>query len=125
MRIYDNFYVFLREGEYTIVSPTAVGEEKGSRDPRVRRGRRWGARARRRQDLGCVEGGSGEPGRDDDGILGASREAVGNRGETAAGSWVRRGRQWGAGARQRRRCWGETNLIRIIIDIFSTILYIN
>jgi hypothetical protein len=33
MRIYNNFYVFLREGEYTIVSPTAVGEEKGSLDP--------------------------------------------------------------------------------------------
>jgi hypothetical protein len=55
----------------------------------VHRGRQWGAGARRRQDLGCVEGGSGEPGRD-----------------------------FG------RRCWGETNLIRIIIDIFSTI-YIN
>jgi hypothetical protein len=33
----------------------------------VRRGRQWGAGARRRRDLGCVEGGSGEPGRDDDG----------------------------------------------------------
>jgi hypothetical protein len=81
------------------VSPIAVGEEKGSWDPRVRRGRQWGARVRRRWDLGCIEGGSGEPGRDDSGILGASREAVGSRGETAARSWVRRGRQWGAGAR--------------------------
>jgi hypothetical protein len=79
MRIYNNFYVFLREGEYTIVSPTAVGEEKGSQDPRVRRWRQWGAGARRRRDLGCVEGGSGEPGRDGGGILGASREAVGTR----------------------------------------------
>jgi hypothetical protein len=79
VRIYNNFYVFLREGEYTIVSPTAVGEEKGSRDPRVRRGRQWVAGARRRRDLG----GSGEPGRDDDGIMGASREAVESRGEMA------------------------------------------
>jgi hypothetical protein len=79
MRIYNNFYVFLREGEYTIVSPTAVGEEKGSWDPRVRRGRQWVAGARRRRDLE----GSGEPGRDDDRILGASREAVGSRGEMA------------------------------------------
>jgi hypothetical protein len=143
MRIYNNLYVFLREGKYAIVSPTAVGEEKGSRDPRVRRGRQWGAGARRRRDLGCVEGGSGEPERDGGESLGASREAVGSRGETTAGSWVRRGRQWGVGARRRRdlgcveggsgepgrdggrRCWGETNLIRIIIDIFSTILYIN
>jgi hypothetical protein len=45
----------------------------------------------------CVEGGSGEPGRDNGGILGALREAVGSRGETAVGSWVRRGRQWGPG----------------------------
>jgi hypothetical protein len=121
MRIYNNFYVFLREGEYTIVSPTAAGEEKGSQHPRVCRGRQWGAGARRRRDLGCVEGGSGEPGRDNSGILGA----------------------WGVGARRRRdlgcveggsgepgryggrRCWGEENLIRIIIDIFGTILYIN
>jgi hypothetical protein len=65
MRMYNNFYVFIREGEYKIVSPTAVGEETGSRDPRVRRGRQWGAGARRQRDLGCVEGGSGEPGRDD------------------------------------------------------------
>jgi hypothetical protein len=79
VRIYNNFYVFLREGEYTIVSPTAVGEEKGSRDPRVHRGRQWVAGARRRRDLG----GSGEPGRDDDGIMGASREAVESRGEMA------------------------------------------
>jgi hypothetical protein len=42
MRIYNNFYVFLE----SVVSPTAVGEEKGSRF------------------LGCVDGGSGEPGRD-------------------------------------------------------------
>jgi hypothetical protein len=74
MRIYNIFYVFLREGEYTI-----IGEEKGSRDPRVRRGRQWVAGARRRRDLG----GNREPGRDDDGILGASREAVGRRGEMA------------------------------------------
>jgi hypothetical protein len=45
---------------------------------------------RRRRDLGCIEGGSGEPGRDGG-----------------------------------RRYLGETYLIRIIIDIFSTILYIN
>jgi hypothetical protein len=64
MRIYNNFYVFLREGENTIVSPTVVGKEKGSQDPRVRRGRQWGAGARRRRDLGCVEGGNGEPGQD-------------------------------------------------------------
>jgi hypothetical protein len=64
MRIYNNFYVFLREGKYTIVSPTAVSEEKRSRDPRVRRGRQWVVGATRRWDLGCVEGGSGEPGRD-------------------------------------------------------------
>jgi hypothetical protein len=61
------------------VSPTAVGEGI----------------------LGCVEGGSGEPGRDDDEILGVSREAVGSPGEMAAGSWVRRGRQWGAEVRWR------------------------
>jgi hypothetical protein len=85
MRIYNNFYVFLREGEYTIVSPTAVGEEKGSRDPRVHRGRQWGAGARRRRDLGCVEGGSGESRRDDGGIFGASREAAGSGGEMAVG----------------------------------------
>jgi hypothetical protein len=84
MKIYNNFYVFLREGEYIIVSPTAVDEEKGSRDPRVCRGRHW------------------VPGRDGGGILGASREVVGSRGETSAGSWVRRGRKWGAGARRQR-----------------------
>jgi hypothetical protein len=56
----------------------------------VHRGMQWGAGVRRRRDLGCVEGGSGEPGRDGG-----------------------------------RRCWGETFLIRLIIDIFSTILYIN
>jgi hypothetical protein len=70
------------------VSPTAVGEEKGSRDPSVRRGRQWGAGARRRgarqrRDLGCIEGGSGELGRDGGRILGALREAVGSRGEMA------------------------------------------
>jgi hypothetical protein len=125
------------------VSPTAVGEEKGSRDPRVRQGRQWVAGERQRRDLGCVERCSGEPGRDDDGILGPSRKVVGSPGETTAGSWVRRGRRWGAEVRRWRdlgcveggsgepgrdggqRCWGETNLIRIIIDIFSTILYIN
>jgi hypothetical protein len=79
MRIYHNLYVFLREGEYTIVLPTAVSEETGSRDPRVRRGRQWVAGARQWRDLG----GSGEPGRDDNRILGASREPVGSRGEMA------------------------------------------
>jgi hypothetical protein len=68
MRIYNNLYVFLE----SVVSPTAVGEEKGSRDPR-----------------------------------GASREAVGSRGETTAGSCVRRGRQWGAGARWRSAMLGR------------------
>jgi hypothetical protein len=53
MRIYNNFYVFLE----SVVSPTAVGEEKGS----------W------------------DPGRNGDRILGASREAVGSRGEMAVG----------------------------------------
>jgi hypothetical protein len=67
MRIHNNLYVFLREGEYIIVSPTTVGEEKGSRD------------------LGCVEGGSGEPVRDGGGILGELREAVGSRGEMVVG----------------------------------------
>jgi hypothetical protein len=47
------------------------------------------ARRRVASILGCVEGGSGEPGRDGDGILGALREAVGSLGETTAGSWVR------------------------------------
>jgi hypothetical protein len=89
MRIYNNCYVFLQEGKYTIVSPTAVGEEKGSWDPRVRRGRQWGAGARQRWDLGCVKGGSGEPGRDDGGILGASR------------------RQWGARVRWRSAMLGR------------------
>jgi hypothetical protein len=32
MRIYNNFYVFIREAEYIIVSPTADGEEKGNRE---------------------------------------------------------------------------------------------
>jgi hypothetical protein len=77
------YFYFLGEGEYTIVTPTAVGEEKRSRDPRVRRGRQWGVGARRRRDVGCVDGGSGQPGRDGGGILGASREAVGSRGEMA------------------------------------------
>jgi hypothetical protein len=67
------------------VSPTAVGEEKGSRDPRVRRGRQWGVGARRRRDIGCVEGGSGEPRRDDGEILGASRETVGCQGRDGGG----------------------------------------
>jgi hypothetical protein len=35
--------------------------------------------------LGCVEGGSGEPGRDDGEILGASREVVGSRDEMVVG----------------------------------------
>jgi hypothetical protein len=52
--------------------------------------------------LGCIEGGSGELVRDD--LEGGSEEP---------------GRDGG------RRCWGETFLISIIIDIFSTILYIN
>jgi hypothetical protein len=59
MRIYNSFYVFLE----SVVSPTAVGEEK-SLDPGVRRERQWGTGARRRQDLGCVKGSSGELGRD-------------------------------------------------------------
>jgi hypothetical protein len=63
MRIYNNFYVFLE----SVVSPTAIGEEKGSRDLGVR----WGRQ--------CVAG------LDDDGILGASREAVRSRGEMAVG----------------------------------------
>jgi hypothetical protein len=60
MRIYNNFYVFLGSVE----SPTAVGEDKGSQDPGVRRGRQWGAGVSRRRDLGCIEGGSGESWRD-------------------------------------------------------------
>jgi hypothetical protein len=76
MRIYNNFYVFLREGEYTIVSPTAVGKEMGSRDPRVRRGRQRVVGARRRRDLG----GSGEPGRDDGKIFGCVEEGSGEPG---------------------------------------------
>jgi hypothetical protein len=62
MRIYNSFYVFLE----SVVSPTAVGEEK-SLDPGVRRERQWGTGARRRQDLGCVG------------------EAVGSWGEMAVG----------------------------------------
>jgi hypothetical protein len=66
MRIYNNFYLFLE----SVVSPTAVGEEKGREGGGI---------------LGCVKGGSGEPGRDGSGILGASREAVGSQGEMAVG----------------------------------------
>jgi hypothetical protein len=65
MRIYNNFYAFLE-----LV---------------VRRGRQCGARARQQRDLGCVEGGSGEPGRDSGGILGASSEVVGSRSEMVVG----------------------------------------
>jgi hypothetical protein len=60
MRIYNNFYLFLE----SVVSPTAVDEEKGRDGGGI---------------LGCVEGGSGEPGRDDGGILAASREALGSQ----------------------------------------------
>jgi hypothetical protein len=66
MRIYNNFYLFLE----SVVSPTAVGEEKGRDGGGI---------------LGCVEGGSGESGWDDGENLGASREAVGSRGEMAVG----------------------------------------
>jgi hypothetical protein len=48
------------------VSPTAVSEENERDGGGI---------------LGCVEGGSREPGRDGGGILGASREAVGSQGE--------------------------------------------
>jgi hypothetical protein len=65
MRIYNNFYLFLE----SVVSPTIVGEEK-RRDGEI---------------LGCVEGGSGEPGQDGCGILGVSREVVGSRREMAVG----------------------------------------
>jgi hypothetical protein len=63
MRIYNNFYLFLE----SLVSPTAVGEEKGRDGSRIlgcvegssgEPGRDGG------RDLGCVDGGSGEPGRD-------------------------------------------------------------
>jgi hypothetical protein len=64
MRIYNNLFL------ESVVSPTAVGEEKGRDGGGI---------------LGCVEEGSGEPGRDGGGILGASREAVGSRGEMAVG----------------------------------------
>jgi hypothetical protein len=67
MRIYTNFHLFLE----SVVSPTAVGEEKGRDGGGI---------------LGCIEGGSGEPGRDDGGILGASREAVGSQREMAVGN---------------------------------------
>jgi hypothetical protein len=70
MRIYNNVYLFIE----SVVSPTAVGEEKG---------------------------------RDGGGILGVSREAVGSRGDTAAGSWVPRGWQWGAGERWRLAMLGR------------------
>jgi hypothetical protein len=43
MRIYNNFYLFLE----SVVSPTAIGEEKGRDGGRI---------------LGCVEGGSGSRG---------------------------------------------------------------
>jgi hypothetical protein len=66
MRIYNNFYLFLE----LVVSPTAVGEEKGRDGGRI---------------LGCVEGGSGEPGRDDNKILGALREAVWSQEEMVVG----------------------------------------
>jgi hypothetical protein len=59
MRIYNNFYLFLE----SIVSPTAVGNEKGGDGGRI---------------LGCIEGGSGESGRDGGRICGALREAVGS-----------------------------------------------
>jgi hypothetical protein len=67
MRIYNNFYLFLE----LVVSPTAVGEEKGRDGGRI---------------LGCVEGGSGEPGQDDNKILGALREAVWSQGEMVVGN---------------------------------------
>jgi hypothetical protein len=66
MRIYNNFYLFLE----SVVSPIAVSKEKGRDGGKI---------------LRCVEGGSGEPGRDSGGFLGASREAVGRRGEMAVG----------------------------------------
>jgi hypothetical protein len=67
MRIYNNFYVFYEKRNIQWCRlPQSV--------------RRRGARV-----LGCIEGGSGEPRRDDGGILGASREAVGSRGEMAVG----------------------------------------
>jgi hypothetical protein len=49
MRIYNNFYLFLE----SVVSPTAVGEEKGRRrrDPGVRRERQWGAEKRWRSAM--------------------------------------------------------------------------
>jgi hypothetical protein len=71
MRIYNNFYLFLE----SVVSPTAVGKEK------VRDG--GGI-------LGCVKGGSGEPGQDDGGILGASREVVGSQGEMRSAAMLGR-----------------------------------
>jgi hypothetical protein len=52
------------------VSPTAIGEESGRGGGGI---------------MGCIEGGSGEPGWDGGGILGASREAVGSQGEMAVG----------------------------------------
>jgi hypothetical protein len=66
MRIYNNLFLFLE----SVVSPTVVGEEKGIDIGGI---------------LGCVEGCCGEPRRDSGGIMGASREAVGSRGEMAVG----------------------------------------
>jgi hypothetical protein len=63
-RVYNNLCLFLE----SVVSPTAVCEEKGRDGGGI---------------LGCVEGGSGVPGRDGGGILDASREAVGSQGEMA------------------------------------------
>jgi hypothetical protein len=65
-RIYNKFYLFLE----SVVSPTAVDEEKGRDGGGI---------------LGCVEGGSRESGRGGGGILGASREAVGSQGEMVVG----------------------------------------
>jgi hypothetical protein len=54
----------------SVLLPTTIGEEKGRDGGGI---------------LECIEGGSGESGRDDGRILGASREAVGSRGEMAVG----------------------------------------
>jgi hypothetical protein len=67
----------------------------------------------------------GSPGRDDGEILGASREAVGSRARRQRDLVCVEGGSGELGRDGGRRCWGETNLIRIIIDIFSTICYIN
>jgi hypothetical protein len=111
-RMYNNFYLFLE----LVVSPTAVGEDRGETTAWS-----WGAL---REAVGSrVETATGS--------YGASREVVGSRGGTAAGSWVRRGRQWGPGARRWRDpmcveggngepgrdggcwCWGETVTPRV------------